>query len=121
MRNHRTIEEPVRGLVLFHQKEEWEITTSPRLPPGKHVDGEKPLPAPLHTNPDRPTARVYHYHGMRRRMGVQPSANNTRGPMEGYLHNGAGTFPTPSNVLRADQLARNLPNYDEHPLPRPDR
>ncbi len=38
------IKEPLHHIVLLYQKEEWEASTSLRLPASKLMDYQKPLP-----------------------------------------------------------------------------
>ncbi len=47
-RNNTTFEKPICSLILLYQKEKQEALTSPRLPPHKLVDNQKPLPATPH-------------------------------------------------------------------------
>ncbi len=43
-RNNTPIQEPLHHIVLLHQKEEQEASTSSRLPASELMDHQKPLP-----------------------------------------------------------------------------
>jgi len=117
-RHHTRLQKSLRRRLLLHQKEEWEATTSTGLLTSQRMDHQKSLPLTSNPTTDRLLARVYPLHHSRHLVGVQHCKNPPRGLLESSVHHSFGAIRTNSHVLRSYQLSGDLPDHDEHNLPR---
>ena len=113
--------EPLRHQFLLRQKERRKTQTSTGLPTYQQMDQKKPKCISTNSPSHRPITRMHTVHQGGRQMGIQQHPNQGGRRMESCLPNPRRTIRTNGNVLWTYELARHLPNDDEHHLPHQSR
>src|ERR1700679_868446 len=86
-RIYPTIKKPLCRPVLLYQKERWEVAPGPRLPKGKQMDHQEPLPAPPHPGAHQSSERSNPLLKIRHSVGLQQCADQRGRQMESGLCN----------------------------------